>query len=241
MKEQLSQTLRQTVADLIPGAPLGWSDLPESGGLRGFFLDQEAALRPLPADKVDLVMREPPFWTLLWPSGELLCRRLASHGQLVQGKTVLDFGCGCGLVAVAAKVAGAARVWAVDCDPLAILASRLTALENRVSVDVAENADQIDAVDLLLLADFLYDQTHMPLFYSLQARANEVLVVDSRLTELDLEGYSYLGTSLGHAVPDLDPHREFGRLRFWYRGSRGAEWKGFLGIPTPVAQGVHEC
>lgn len=195
--------------------------------MRGFFLEEQSALRPLPPDKVEAVMHDPPFWALLWPSGERLCRLLAAHSHLVRGRSVLDFGCGCGLVASAAARAGAAKVWAVDIDPLALKASKLNALENRAKVETLPLVGD-GPVDVLLVADFLYDNTHLPLFDSLQERAREVLVVDSRLAQLSRADFSFLGDSLGVAVPDLDPHREFGRLRFWYRGAREAEWRTAL-------------
>jgi predicted nicotinamide N-methyase len=227
VKEDLSRSLSAAVAGLIPGATLRWYTLPASGGMRGFFLEEESALRPLPADKVEAVMQDPPYWALLWPSGERLCRLLAAHSHLVRGRSVLDFGCGCGLVASAAAREGAAKVWAVDIDPLALTAARLNALENCAKVETRATVGD-GPVDLLLVADFLYDNTHLPLFDSLQERAREVLVLDSRLSQLGRADFLFLGESLGKAVPDLDPHREFGRLRFWYRGGRDSEWRKAL-------------
>ena len=223
--------LRSAVAELLPEAPLVWWPV---GELHGFFLEEEAASRPLPADKVDAVMQEPPFWALLWPSGERLCRTLARHPRLVKDRSVLDFGSGCGLVACAAARAGA-RVLAVDSDRLALAACRLNASKNGVEVEALSELGE-ERVDLLLLADFLYDASHLDLFRTLCSRAEEILVVDSRLKELSEPGFELLGTALGQAVPDLDPHREFGRLRFWYRGFRRPEWEAALGLSEAVAR-----
>lgn len=220
------ESLRQVVVELIPGASLRWLSLPRDEGLQGFFLDPEAASRPLPAEKVQLVMDAPPYWALLWPSGETLCHLLSRCPELVRERTVLDFGCGCGLVAIAAARAGAARVWAVDIDPWALAAAALSAQKNGVEVESTSVVE--GAADVLLLADFLYDRTHLPLFESLQAKAAEVLVVDSRLQALEQPGFRYLGEGPGLAVPDLDPYREFGRLRFWYRGDRLELWRQSL-------------
>ena len=217
------QELVEAVAALLPDAPLVWREVPGCLGLRGLFLEEESALRPLPASLVEAVMREPPFWALLWPSGHAVCRLLARHPDLVLGREVLDFGCGGGLGAGAAARAGAARTWAVDSDPLALKATRLNALENHATIEVDARCDE--PVDLLVLADFLYDQSHLPLFDLLQTRAQEVLVVDSRLARLERPDYVWLGEGEGIAIPDLDPHREFGRLRFWYRGPRFALWR----------------
>ncbi len=48
------------------------------------------------------------------------------------GQTVLDYGCGSGILAIAAAKLGARRVWAVDIDPQALLASDDNAAENQV-------------------------------------------------------------------------------------------------------------
>jgi predicted nicotinamide N-methyase len=211
------------LAALVPGAPLVWGEVPSCGGLCGLFLEEESALRPLPAACLEAVMAEPPFWALLWPSGHAVCRLLHQHPDLVRGRTVLDFGCGGGLVACTAARAGAARVIAVDIDPLALSAAHCNARVNQVEPVICDSWEQ--PVDLLVLADFLYDRSHLPLFERLQARAQEVLVVDSRLTELERPDFLFLGEGAGVAVPDLDPHREFGRLRLWYRGPRGNCWR----------------
>ncbi len=46
------------------------------------------------------------------------------------GKTVVDYGCGSGILSVAASVEGAARVLAVDYDPQALMATSDNALKN---------------------------------------------------------------------------------------------------------------
>lgn len=226
---ELSHTLQSALAESLPGLPLRWYYVPSGcqvGELRGFFLEQEPALRPLPRDQVSKVMDAPPFWSLLWPSGESACRLLLDSAELVRGRSVLDFGCGCGLVACAAARAGASRVFAVDNDPPAALAARLHALANGTPVEVMTEWDG-RKMDLLIVADFLYDATHLQLFEALASRAREVVVVDSRLRELPVKGFIYLGERPGKAIPDLEkdsPTREFGDLRFWYRGDRIEAW-----------------
>ncbi len=69
-----------------------------------------------------------------------LCLRwlddLAARGEL-QGKPVLDFGCGSGILALAALKLGAARAVGVDNDPQALLASRDNAQRNDVGERLA--------------------------------------------------------------------------------------------------------
>jgi ribosomal protein L11 methyltransferase len=70
-------------------------------------------------------------------------------GMDLQGQTILDFGCGSGILAIAALRLGAARAVAVDHDPQAIEATRANALANRVEdrlVSVLpERADPVQA------------------------------------------------------------------------------------------------
>ncbi|CAK9883646.1 MAG: Ribosomal protein L11 methyltransferase [Candidatus Erwinia impunctatus] len=54
-------------------------------------------------------------------------------GLDLQGKTVIDFGCGSGILAIAALKLGAARAIGIDIDPQAIQASRDNAERNGVS------------------------------------------------------------------------------------------------------------
>ena len=52
----------------------------------------------------------------------------------LEGRTVLDYGCGSGILAIAALKLGAARATGMDIDPQAVTASRQNAIDN----DVAE-------------------------------------------------------------------------------------------------------
>jgi len=52
--------------------------------------------------------------------------------QTVEGKTVIDFGCGSGILGIAALLLGAEKVWAIDNDPQALLASRDNAARNGI-------------------------------------------------------------------------------------------------------------
>ncbi len=71
------------------------------------------------------------FGTGTHPTTEL-CLHWLDKADLA-GKTVIDFGCGSGVLAVAALKLGAARAIGVDHDPQAIMASRENAKRNGVS------------------------------------------------------------------------------------------------------------
>ena len=55
--------------------------------------------------------------------------------QSLKGKTVVDFGCGSGILGIAALLLGAKKVWAIDNDPQALLASRDNAQRNDIEQD----------------------------------------------------------------------------------------------------------
>ncbi|MCP5196223.1 MAG: 50S ribosomal protein L11 methyltransferase [Gammaproteobacteria bacterium] len=75
-------------------------------------------------------------------------------GADLYGKTLLDYGCGSGILAIAAAKLGAQRVWAVDIDPQALLASDDNADENsvedRIELAVPDELPAMLSVDLLL-------------------------------------------------------------------------------------------
>ncbi len=71
------------------------------------------------------------FGTGTHPTTALCLEWLASHD--LTDKTVIDYGCGSGILAVAAILLGAKVAHAVDIDPQALTATRDNALKNNVS------------------------------------------------------------------------------------------------------------
>jgi ribosomal protein L11 methyltransferase len=86
-----------------------------------------------PADGDAVIVRLDPglaFGTGTHPTTALCLEWL--DGLDLEGKTVLDFGCGSGILAIAALKLGAARAIGIDNDPQAIIASRDNADRNGV-------------------------------------------------------------------------------------------------------------
>lgn len=75
------------------------------------------------------------FGTGTHPTTALCLEWLASHD--LAGKTVIDYGCGSGILAVAAVLLGADKAHAVDIDPQAITATQSNALKNNVQNKIA--------------------------------------------------------------------------------------------------------
>lgn len=78
----------------------------------------------------------PPFWAFAWAGGQALARYLLDHPETVAGRSVLDFGSGSGLVALAAAKAGADRVLAAEIDHFAAAAIALNASLNKLAIEV---------------------------------------------------------------------------------------------------------
>ncbi len=99
------------------------------------------------------VMLDPglAFGTGTHPTTALCLEWLDAHPP--QGLEVIDYGCGSGILAIAAALLGAAGVEAVDHDPQAILATRDNAAKNGVSDKIEAippSRFQDKAVDLVL-------------------------------------------------------------------------------------------
>ncbi len=89
---------------------------------------------PAPDQADAIVVRLDPglaFGTGTHPTTALCLEALA--GLAVEGRSVIDYGCGSGLLGIAALKLGAAQVLAVDLDPQALLASADNAQRNGVA------------------------------------------------------------------------------------------------------------
>ena len=91
-------------------------------------------LEPPEPDAVNLLL-DPglAFGTGTHPTTELCLRQL--DGMRLEGVTAVDYGCGSGILAVAALKLGARRALGVDNDPQALVASRENAARNKLQAD----------------------------------------------------------------------------------------------------------
>jgi predicted nicotinamide N-methyase len=148
----------------------------------------------------------PPMWAWPWAGGQALARYVLDHPDLVAGRRVLDVGAGGGIVAIAAALAGAREVTAVDIEPYAIEACRLNASANGVAVTTWE-ADPVthdDGWDVVLAGDVWYEAdlaAHLgPWLRGLAARGAVVLTGDLGRAHLPADG---LVTLADYVVPTL--------------------------------------
>ncbi len=93
------------------------------------------------------------FGTGSHPTTHLCLEWLAEH--LRGGETVLDYGCGSGILAIAAHMLGAARVHAVDIDEQAVLATERNARSNRARVEAWLPEGLPDGCSRIVVANIL--------------------------------------------------------------------------------------
>ena len=108
----------------------------------------------MPAENASVVVTLEPglaFGTGTHPTTALCLEWLDSAP--VRTRTVIDYGCGSGILAIAAAKLGASQIWAVDIDSQALLATDQNAANNGVSeiieLSTPENLPKV-SVDVLL-------------------------------------------------------------------------------------------
>jgi len=119
--------------------------------------------QPLPDTEAACLILDPglAFGTGTHPTTALCLEWLADHRA--DRKCVIDYGCGSGILAIAALLLGAGKAFAVDIDPQALIATRDNALKNGVAdkmhcCDPSELSDApVDLVCANILAKPLID------------------------------------------------------------------------------------
>ncbi|MEQ1807058.1 MAG: 50S ribosomal protein L11 methyltransferase [Burkholderiaceae bacterium] len=111
-----------------------------------------------PPNEARLVIRLDPgqaFGTGTHPTTRMCLRWIAQHAaQGTARARVLDYGCGSGILAIAAALHGAVDIDAVDIDPIAVGAAQANALANHVTLHVGA-PDAARAEYDLVLANIL--------------------------------------------------------------------------------------
>ncbi len=145
-----------------------------------------------------------PYWAFCWGSGQALARHLLDHPQLVAGQRVVDFGAGSGVAGIAAALAGAATVTAVDTDDTARRFARLNAELNGVSLEVTDTLPL--GWDVMLASDVLYEPA-LANWLQGHARTGQTLYVSDPLrpgnARLDAEPLAWIDDA--RTFPDVDP------------------------------------
>ena len=171
---------------IIPKANLKAWDLLGDGQLQLYLIDEKTDIESLPQEIAQAVMDNPLYWMFCWASGKVLAQEILQNPTWVKGKTVMDVGTGSGVVAIACALAGAKRVIASDIDVLSQKAVKLNLQLNGLAdvdhIQVIGDYQQYQGhVDLIVIADVLYEQKNIPLLQDLLKRSDEMILVDSRV------------------------------------------------------------
>jgi predicted nicotinamide N-methyase len=124
-----------------------------------------------------------PYWSVLWRSGVALAREL--DGMALDGRRVVELGCGLAVPSIAAARAGAAALATDACpEALELVARNAAANEVRIettAVDWAQPEALLERspFDLVLAADVLYERASVARLLSLLPRlAPEAWIAD---------------------------------------------------------------
>ncbi|GGH32383.1 50S ribosomal protein L11 methyltransferase [Alsobacter metallidurans] len=133
---------------------------PHAPEVRLHVATESTALWQKTEDELGAIGLPPPFWAFAWAGGQALARWLIDHPDAVRRKRVLDFASGSGLAGIAAALAGAARVEAVDIDAFALAAIGLNAAANGVAVEATceDLVGQDRGWDVVLAGDVCYER-----------------------------------------------------------------------------------
>jgi len=198
--------------------------MPLTPNIQLFLLNQDYPQHELSREEMQALMNEPPFWSFAWSSGQVLAQRIMERKELVEGRSVIDFGTGSGIVAVAAARSGARKVVACDIDPLSLEAVKANAKLNHVEIAVSGDVEQAAAeeFDVILAADVLYDKEILPLVKRFPGLASDVFLADSRVRDLILPPYRRIGQGLAVTCPDLQEPEEFRQVSLYAAGRRAS-------------------
>lgn len=215
------RTLTETLQKTLPNARAELLSLPLASTIELFLVNADFAQHKLSQDEITVIMAHPAYWAFCWASGQVLARLILDEPERVYGKRVLDFGSGSGVVAIAAGQAGAAEVLACDIDSDALLATQYNAKQNGVDVVLYSDFAEIKGViDMIIVADVLYDRANLPWLRTFTERAGEVLVADSRVKNFHYPPYRQIAQRESMTVPDMDEFDEFRTVRIYEAATR---------------------
>lgn len=206
--------LAEMLSHILPETKLIVQKLPDCE-IHLWLVSQDFHQQTLNHDQMSQFWLNTPYWIFCWASGLALAKYLIDHPETVAGKTIIDFGAGSGVVAIAAKMAGAGRVVCCDCDLMSLNACRANAALNQVELEYSTNLSDIQNADLLLAADVLYDQENYSLLDLFVQHAKEVWIAESRVKNLCHSAYSYHSSYKAATFPDLDEQPDFMQIKLY--------------------------
>jgi len=216
-----SDKLLKNIQRTLPYAQMKETLLPLCPEIKLYLLDPVNMSRRFSVKETQNILHTTPYWSFCWASGQALAYYILQHPMRFRGRSVIDFGSGSGVVAIAASMAGAARVIACDMDPNAIAAIQTNALLNNVAIKTCMSLENLsDSFDMLLAADVLYDPGNHYLIQMFKQMAPEIMIADSRLKITDVVTYKSIMAITTATLPDLHESEEFKHVKIYYADMR---------------------
>lgn len=188
-----------------------------------WLIDAGFCHQDLTPDIIEKLWQNCPYWVFAWASGQVLANYIQQHPSIVADKIVMDFGAGSGIVGIASVLAGAKQVICCDIDPISLTACQANAQLNGVRIDVLDNLLELEAnfgihkVDVLLVADVLYDKRNLPLLDVFFEFAEAVWVADSRVKNFTHPAYHQVATlDNTTTLPDMDEAKQFNQVVIYH-------------------------
>lgn len=205
-------TLQTLLQRKVPKGQLSITRLPQAPEIRLALIDHHYPQSELSSEQVEALMDSPPYWGFCWASGQVLARYLLDNVDISNGKIVVDFGCGSGVVAIAAAMSGAKRSIALDIDQNALKASKFNAKLNNTTLECCDSIDTLNidkSTATLVIADVFYDADNIPLLRDFIDDYDDVIIADSRIKPEALKGVYEVARHSSSTIPDLAEASDF--------------------------------
>lgn len=167
--------------------------------------------------QIEAIWSNMPYWAFVWSSGRALANYVLANPHLVKNKVIADFGAGSGVVALAALKAGAKQAWVVDIDQAALWACQENATINNQNVLTAKSLDEIEAIDLILVGDVLYDPRNHGLASILFTQDTSVIWAESQ-AQTKLSQYGPVASLDSETVPNIGGFDEHKQIHIYHHG-----------------------
>ncbi|MVF10727.1 methyltransferase [Ketobacter sp. MCCC 1A13808] len=207
------QLYEHTLPSILRGVDVTARALPLVPELKLFLLPDDYPTYNLGAEDYQRLMENPPYWAYCWGGGQALARWLLDNKRVLAGRRVVDFGAGSGVAGIAAALAGAAEVVAVDIDRDALQVCAANARLNSVQIRT-ESHYVPSPQSLMLAADVCYECDGFETVICHLQAGGDLLVAESRLRNLS-DRWPKLTKTAEFRIrtyPDLDESERYDRV-----------------------------
>ena len=187
--------------------------LPQVPEIKLYLLQDDYPTRNLAEDDYLRLMANPPYWAFCWGGGQALARWVLDNAKYIAQRSVVDFGAGSGVAGIAAALAGATRVLAVDIDSAALQVCLKNARLNRVTLEVSP-ACGVSAASIMLAADVCYEGEGLEGVMQHLQNGGDLLLAESRLRDISslLPQLKKITQYRIRTYPDLDESERYDQV-----------------------------